>query len=129
MLSSYKKRAKGRLQKGCAINHAKIFRNKIGRNKKNSRCKKGDFSHEICVPVNKVFPPDVREPLLELNTIQQCPPNITCPVVQEHRDGVPTEVVWETASVVSGSSEGFYAWIEKYCRTTHKGSYQILEAL
>ena len=80
-------------------------------------------------PVNKVFPPDVREQLLELNTIQQCTPNITCPVVQEQGDGVPTQRVWETASVVSGSSEGFDEWIEKYCRTTHKDSYQILEAL
>ena len=54
----------------------------------------------IQVPGNKVFPPDVREQLLELNTIQQCPSNITCPVVQELSDGVATEVVWETASVV-----------------------------
>ena len=92
-------------------------------------CEKCTFDAVIYMPVNKVFPPDGREPLLELNTIQQCPPNITCPVVQEHGDGVPTQGVWETASVVSGSSEGFYEWIEKYCRTTHKESYQILEEL
>ena len=92
-----------------------MFRNKIGRNKKNSRCKKGDFSYEICVPVNKVYPPDVREPLLELNTIQQCPPNVTCPVVQEHGDGVPTQVVWETASAVS------YTHLDVYKRQGQRG--------
>ena len=92
-------------------------------------CEKCTFDDVIYMPVNKVFPPDGREPLLELNTIQQCPPNITCPVVQEQVDGVPTQGVWETASVISGSREGFYAWLEKYCRTTHKESYQILEAL
>ena len=71
--------------------------------------KKCKFSHEICVPVNNVFPPDVREPLLESSTKQQCSPNTACPVLQALVDGVPTQVLWETGSGVSGSSKGFYA--------------------
>ena len=83
----------------------------------------------IHVPVNKVFPPDGTEPLLDLNTIQQCTPNVTRPVVQEQGEGVPTQGAWEAASVISGDSEGFDEWLEAYCRITHKDRYQILEAL
>ena len=86
-----------------------MFRYKIVRNKKKIRCKKCDFSHETCVPVNNVFPPDVREPLLESNIKQQCSPNTACPVPQAHGNGVPTQVLWETGRVVSGSSKEFYA--------------------
>ena len=76
-----------------------------------------------------MFPPDVTEPLLQLNTIQQCTPNVTRPVVQEQGEGVPTQGAWEAAGVVSGDSEGFDEWFEEYCRITHKDRYQILEAL
>ena len=124
-----KKLATGCIQKGCAINPAKMFKNKIGRNKKNSRCKKGDIFHEICVPVNKVFTPDVREQLSEVSTIQQCSPNTACPVAQAHEDDFPTEVHLDGATVLSGDSEPFYVWIEEYGRITHKEGYEILEAL
>ena len=76
-----------------------------------------------------MFTPDVREKLFEINTIQQCSLNTACPVVQKHEDGVPAEIHLDAARVVSGDSKGFYAWIEKYCRITHKESYEILGAL
>ena len=106
-----------------------MFKNKIGRNKKNSRYKKGDFSHEICVPVNKVFTPDVREQLWDVSTIQQCSPNTAYPVAQAYEDDVPTEVHLDGATVVSGDGEAFYAWVEGYCRITHNEPYEILETL
>ena len=48
---------------GSAINHVNLYKNRIGRNKKNTRYKKSDFSTEICTPVNKVFQPEGTEPV------------------------------------------------------------------
>ena len=97
-----------------------MFRNKSVRNKKNIMCKKCDFCDVTCVPVNNVFPPDVREPLLEYNTTQQSPPGIACPGLQAHVNGVPTQVLLDTGSVVSGISERFLRVNKKYFRNSNK---------
>ena len=69
-----------------------MYRNKIGKNKKNARFKKCDFSTEICTPVNTVFQPEGIEPWSAVNTIQQWTPTIVRPVEQEFDDDVPTQL-------------------------------------
>ena len=54
------------------------------------------------VPVNKVFTPDVGEQLWEVSTMQQCSPYVTCPVVQELEDDVPTDVDLGGVTVMRG---------------------------
>ena len=124
-----KKLGNGRLQGGSAINHEKLFKAKIGKNKKNTRFKKGDFCPEICVPVNKVFQPESTEPLFEVNTIQQSTPTVACPVEQELRGSVPTQSAWEDVVVISSDAQGLNEWLEEYCRTTNKNGYEILDTL
>ena len=80
------------------------------------------------MPINKVFRPESTKPLFEVNTIQQSTPTIACPVQQELGGSVPTQAAWEDV-VVSGDAEGLNEWLDKYCRTTHKNGYQILDAL
>ena len=104
-----------------------LYKNRIGKNKKNTRFKKSDFSTEICTPVNKVFQPESTEPWVAVNTIQQWTPTIVCPVEQELDDDVPTQSAWEHVEDISGDADEFDQWLAKYCRTTHKNGYDILE--
>ena len=92
-----------------------MYRNKIGKNKKNVRFKKSDFSTEICTPVDKVFQPEGKEPWLAVNTIRQWAPTIVRPVEQESDDDVPTQAAWEDVDDESGDEND--RWLTKYCRT------------
>ena len=104
-----------------------MYRNKIGKNKKNARFKKSDFSTEICTPVNKVFQPEGTEPWLAVNTIQQWTPTIVRPVEQELDGDVLTQSAWEDVDDESGDADGFDRWLAKNCRTIRKNSYEILQ--
>ena len=46
---------------------------------------------------------------------------------QELDDDVPTQSAWEDVEDISGDADEFDRWIAKYCRTTHKNGYDILE--
>ena len=102
-----------------------MYRNKVGKNKKNARVKKSDFSTEIRTPVDKVFQPEGTEPWLAVNTIQQWTPTIVRPVEQELHDDVPTQSAWEDVDDESGDEND--RWIAKHCRTIRKNGYEILQ--
>ena len=106
-----------RLQEGRAIRSAKISRCKYVRYKNHMSCEKCIFDHVIYMSVNNVFPPDVRDPLLESGTAQQRPVSAACPVLHAFVNGVPTQVLLDTGSVVSGVSEKFLRANKKYFRT------------
>ena len=54
-----------RIQQGRAINTPKICKCKHANYKNYILCEKCTFNYVTCVPVNNVFPPDIRDPLLE----------------------------------------------------------------
>ena len=55
--------------------------------------------------------------MLESGTAQQRPVSAACPVLHAFVNGVPTQILLDTGSVVSGVSERFLRGNKKYFRT------------
>ena len=118
-----------RIQQGRAINSAKLCKYKHVNYKDYILCEMCTFNYVTCVPVNNVFPPDVRDPLLESGPTQQRPVSAACPVLHAFVNDVPTQSAWEDIEIISGDAYEFDEDIAEYCRATHKNAYNILDAL